>query len=144
MGKSTGLPFTSIWATVKDDIGQVQSVLAPHSSDFTLQSKAICDQRFMSKDHLAQNTLCTGREANFKCIMDEIQCPLSLENWQLWRKISQLLKAVCLLVFLRSSQILPCHGWLWIEISGHDMDRKRDKHNSNRKQGQRHLMRTKN
>lgn len=68
-----------------------------------VQSKAICDQRFMPKDHLAENTLCRGRETNFQCIMDEIQCPLCLENWKVWRKISQWLKAVCLLIFLRSS-----------------------------------------
>lgn len=65
MGKSTGFPFTSIWAAAKDQIEQVHSVLAPHSRDFTVHSKAICDQRFMPKDHLAENTLCRGREANF-------------------------------------------------------------------------------
>lgn len=72
MGKSTGLPFTSIWSAAKDRIGQVHTILAPHSSDSTVRSKAICDQRFMPKDHLAENTLCRGRETNFQCIMDQI------------------------------------------------------------------------
>lgn len=32
----TGLPFTSIWPAVKDQIGQVHTVLPTHSSDFTV------------------------------------------------------------------------------------------------------------
>lgn len=54
-GKSTSLPFTCIWPAVKDQTGWVHTVLPPHSSDFTVGSKAICDQRFMSKDYLAEN-----------------------------------------------------------------------------------------
>lgn len=72
MGKPTGLPFTSVWSAAKDQIGQVHTVLAPHSSDFTVQLKAICDQRFMPKDYLAENTLSRGRQTNFWRIMDQM------------------------------------------------------------------------